>query len=285
MTIENLNADHVVKLYKSGLKNHKLAEHLGVTITKLLEFQRSVGLKDGVYAPEVPEIISMYESGISENAIAKHFNMGRAAVRKTLIKNSVRIRSQSEAEALKWSRMTKEQRANQVAKAHEATRNLDPSVFKRAAKLQAIAKENTLSKVGFMESEFCDQFEQLGFSVFPQKAFGAYNIDILLDDFAAIEIHANCCHPHTHRYYRKRVVNLLKGGYHVIYIKTLANVDPERAAKKVASMIDLIRSDNSGICHYGVIRGDGRMIATGCLNGDELSTVKALDGFFAAVER
>jgi len=70
---------------------------------------------------DINMIIDLYNNGESENSISKRLNVSRQAIRNRLIENNIHIRTQSEAEKLKWSKMDGIARKNQVKKAHEAT--------------------------------------------------------------------------------------------------------------------------------------------------------------------
>jgi len=67
-------------------------------------------------------IVALYKSGISENKISKQLKISRGVIRLRLIENKIHIRTQSEAEKLKWSNMNDEQRKNQVANAHKSVK-------------------------------------------------------------------------------------------------------------------------------------------------------------------
>lgn len=70
---------------------------------------------------DVSMIINLYINGESENSISKQLNISRQAIRNRLNENNISIRTRSEAEKLKWSKMDNIARKNQVKKAHEST--------------------------------------------------------------------------------------------------------------------------------------------------------------------
>lgn len=282
----SINTGNIVRMYESGLNMREIAEKLGVSKSFIFTQLKSVGasIRDTRIALPTSVIVDQYLSGVSELKIAKSFGVSRNVIRRYLIEANVDVRCRSEAEKLKWSQMTDEQRSAQVEAAHQAIREKPPEFHARSAILQAVAKQRSLSKSCDMESLFICEFEKLGFAVIPQKACGPYNIDIAIGG-AAIEIHANSAHPHTHSYYRKRVVDLLKSGWDVYYIKCTGQIDAKRAAQKISEMINLVESNKSGARHYGVIRGSGEFVAAGCLDGDDLSRVSRFDTAFDAVAR
>lgn len=232
---------------------------------------------------DVDRIVKMYKSGKSINALSKLFDVSRPTITRRLKERNVRLRSQSESEALKWAQMSDEQRAKQVEAAHEAVRNKPDEFFEQAAIKQAQTKQRTLSKVGDLERLFITTFEDRGYDPIPQKAIYVYNTDIAIGS-TAIEIHIQPSFPHNHSYYSRRIVDLLKRGWNAIYIKIGADLSVERTANKISAMIDLIQSDESPVSHYGMIRGSSELVSSGCLQGDDLTIVDASDGFFAAVK-
>lgn len=279
-----LHIDNIVKMYKSGLSCSEIAEHFGVSKSSITARARRAGLRLRDLRDGLPEtdIVNRYLSGSSENQVAAEYGVSRKKIRSILNRQNVSIRGQSEAETLKWSKMTQKQRRSQVAAAHQAIRNMPTEFHYRSSELQAKTKEKTLSKSCDMELMFIAEFEELGFFVTPQKAVGPYNIDIAIGG-SAVEIHGSWANPHTSPYYRKRIMHLLEAGWHVFYIKTPGKINAKRAAQKVGQMINLAQSDESGIRHYGMVRGSGDFMASGCLDGDEFSAVDGSNAFFEAV--
>jgi len=274
MKIVDIDINCVIGMYESGLTHKEVAENIGVSRALITKRLREYGYVSRSRRAIVNEagIVSDYLGGASENAISINHGRDRSLIRRVLLAAGVSMRSQSEAETLKWSTMTGDARANQVSAANQAMRSQTPEFHHRSAILQAKAKEKSLSKACDMELLFIREFEKLGLVVTPQKAFGPYNIDIAIGS-TAIEIHGTSCHPHNNPYFRKRIVSLLKGGWHVIYVKAACKIDANRTARQVSRMIDLIKSEKSGVRHYGVVRGSGQFVAGGCLNSDDLSCV------------
>lgn len=286
MNRHSFDTDRIVQMYKSGQSSPAIADIIGCSKSfVLLTLKRNnVPRRTTKWGKRDDAIVSEYVSGKSENAVSKKFGISRSAVRRRLEKAGVHIRNQSESEALKWAKMTKKQRANQVRKAHKSTANRSAKRLKEIQRMSAKTKQKSLSKVGELEMEFIKAFEKRGLTCKPQLAVDVYNIDIAVGN-TAIEIHGNSSNPHTHKgFYKRRIVNLLKRGWNVIYIKTIGDVFVDRTADKVCAMIDLIKSDKSGICHYGMIRGSGELVATGCLDGDNIATVETTHGLFATIE-
>ena len=272
-------------MYKSGKTAKIIANTFnvskGLVLKRLAKW--NVPRRNGMIDFDRKAAISFYVSGNSENATAKKFGVARTAIRGMLLRNNIHIRSQSEAEALKWSKMTKEERINQVKKAHQAAKNRSPEAVRNIMLKSAKTKEKTLSKVGYLEMEFIKEFEKLGYRCKPQKAVDVYNIDIAIGN-TAVEVHVKENNPHVKVTDRKRIKYLLKSGWNVIYIKITSDVSVKVAANKVSAMINHIKTNKPSVGQYGMIRGTGQLVTSGCLNGNKLSTVNASDGFFAAIK-
>lgn len=280
-----INKDRVIQMRKSGKTHSEIASEIGVSksvITKRFrEWNLPKGRLGGIVNPD--EIVNLYLSGVSVNALSKKYPIGRRGIDSLLRKEGVKMRSQSESELIKWQNMTEEQKKRQVEKAHKAVKRLPDSHWDRVMRLNAKCKENTLSKVGHLETEFIQQFKKLGFEPVSQKAVDRYNIDIAINT-TAVEIHINGANPHNAVSYKRRIINLLKLGWNVIYVKITSDVFIEITANKIGRMIHLIESNPSSVCQYGMIRGTSEIVTSGCLDGNDLSTVSASNGFFATIE-
>lgn len=115
--------------------------------------------------------------GMSENILSKRFNVDRGVIRRRLVELGVHIRSQSEAEALKWKQMTSQQRKHQVKACHDKVRGSTKtyeSLCVRAKGMQAHFKPSKL------EQAFLEAFQDGGINVVPWFAIGKFNVDFAL---------------------------------------------------------------------------------------------------------
>jgi hypothetical protein len=143
-------------------------------------------------------------------------------------------------------------------------------IIKRISKA-AIRKEKTLCEVGILEDFVIKSINE--FNPIAQKAFGTYNIDIACGPIA-IEIHNCSALPHSLPHIKKKIINLLKSGWCVIYIKFRANaVINETTINQIRSICEISSSNPSINGKYWVIRGTGETISVGSLNGDDISIV------------
>lgn len=166
------------------------------------------------------EVIALYAEGMSENELSKHYGCSRNAIRTVLISGGVKIRGASEAEQMKWSKMTPEQRLNQVRTCHESVTGV-PMRREHRQKI-ALSRQNTdhAVRIGKGEREFEDLLIKQGIQYTTQKAVDIYNLDFLIDGIA-VEITT-----YQNRYIRnvKRCIDRAQeiydhSGYHMLGIE------------------------------------------------------------------
>ena len=129
--------------------------------------------------PNLDDLLNRYVAGESENKLAREAGVSRPAFRLRLHKRGITPRSQSDAELAKWASMTAEQRAAQVAAAHEATKGRSVSWDELCR--HAIGREQKRAYVVPTETELAAQLRKAGLDVTQQKAVGPYNIDVAVN--------------------------------------------------------------------------------------------------------
>jgi len=280
MTLKNIDAEGIVNMYVSGHTGGEVSEKFGVSkafVYKTLKAHK-INIRPRLHVQLADQIITPYTSGESENSIAKRLGVSRKVVFDALVNAGISRRTQSEAEAVKWSFMDHDKRSAQVSAAHAASKSIPKSRRIQTMEKSARMKEKTRSKIGHLELEFCKALQLRGFDVAQQVATGIYNLDLCIGN-TAIEIHANTAHPHSHTFYLRRIMDLLERGMDVIYIKCIGKIDIDRAADQVSALVNFSQRNESTIRHYWMVRGSGELVACRRLDGDELSAVDALDAF------
>lgn len=208
------------------------------------------------------DVATAYRGGMSENAVAKKFRVSRSAIRRLLLISGCHIRTQSEAEFLKWSQMTEDQRIVQVASAHDKVRGMKRSYSDLSTR--AKGKEKTLGiAIGDGEITMIEWLSKRGITASHQVAAGKYNLDVSAYPFA-IEIHKNCWRPHGIPRIRERIEFLRNAGWHVIYVWLTKSAPlDEKAADIIAGLIGQIGSDAPDRGQYLIIRGSGEPVNNG----------------------
>jgi hypothetical protein len=214
----------------------------------------------------------MYNSGLSVKKLAIEFGCSRPTIVDRLQSRGITQRNRSESMYLRMSQTDMEGRKKLVAGANNGMRNSTKEQRENRLQKASIKKQQSLSKVGILEDFVFNAIKDL--SPVAQKSFGVYNIDIAVGT-VAIEIHNASAYPHTHKPTRKRIVNLLKGGWTVIYIKFGKEaIINETAINNLRFLIQHPRFYPSVACKYWMIRGTGEIATIGGLNGDNLSIIE-----------
>lgn len=284
MKVKEIDIDRLVEEYRNGKTLAELSKLFGIkdeTVRRKLLVHgvelrqcRFNSLENLLSKGEISSLINLYVvSGISENALAKKFGVGRNAIKGFFKRQGIKRRSQSESETLKWAQMTENQRKNQVKKAHAATKEilLKPETREKAA--QTREKKGKFDSA--YEMVFYNWLLDLGLSPIVQKAIGRYNCDFAIDS-VAVEIFGGNWHwtgRHLTRLF-ERTDYLLNAGFHIIIIQVSYQAPLSvECAKYVASYCDLVRGNPATPCEYRVIRGASELIARAGCNFNKKSLV------------
>lgn len=279
------NRDDFVREYLSKKSIGDIARAYGIDEGVAARYGRELGLVRPKRiqhlrhrrATDDVAIVAAYVNGMSELAVAKSFGIDRNAVRLRLLEAGVNPRGQCEAETLRWSKMTADQRADQIAAAHEATRG-SVAPFERKLKVAATVEAKGL-RTDPLEISFAAMLASRGVPTIAQQAIGPYNCD--LGAFpVAVEIFGGNWHFYGRHFARKpqRFRYILDAGWHVLCIW----INPrfpmcEAGADYATSYIEEARRDPSRIREYRVIRGAGEIVACGRADDDQLTFKPALD--------
>lgn len=267
----------IIRMYSDGLNIRQIRNIFKVDYYTVRKILIDSGLfdkfKNSRNRLDQKSIIKSFNSGVSVYAIARKYSVDRNVIYRILRINGIKRRNSSEAQKLRYNKTNIKYRQNLTKNANEAIRN-KPKEFHHIISLkQAIAKEKSLSKVGQFELDIIKYLERKGFDPIPQKALTVYNIDIAIGNIA-IEIHVNSGNPHNMLYYRKRIINILKSGWDVIYIKITKRGLNKAGLNQLISLINLTSSYPSKIRKYWMIRGTG-----------EIMTIGSFDGYNFAIEK
>ena len=163
------------------------------------------------------EIVTLYESGMSELALSNKFNVSRGAIRNRLRNSGTHIRGQSEACFVSQGQMTFEQRQNRTRAANNALRGAKQCIQgrrKRAINLESAGYENM---IGIGEKEFKDLLEDRSIDFTWQKSCDIYSIDFAIGN-VAVELKHGSATNATSDIKRGRIKYLRECGYTTIYI-------------------------------------------------------------------
>ena len=261
--IDHLSVGNIAKQY--GVANR--------TITNILEAGGRTALNFKGWHYDVFTLkccIALYAHGVGLRGISERLGVGIGKLRNELIKQGVHIRTQSEQELIKWSIMSKEQRLEQVKKAHSASVgrvNSDETLRKIA---QARAKRSSV-----YEKQIEDIFVDAGIAFEPQFPIDKYNIDFLVGNIA-MEVFGGGWHSHGKHFARfgVRSEKIFDSGYGLVIIQIR---DRQRFSASfggnLVKFINQLRFDESSAGKYWVIWGDFKAITTGSRENVELALV------------
>lgn len=200
------------------------------------------------------EIISLYESGMSELALAQKFNVSRGAIRNRLRDSGTHIRGQSEANVVSMGQMTLEERQNRTRSANNALRGAKQCVEgrrKRAFNLESSAYENM---TGIGEKEFKDMLESNSIDFTWQKSCDIYSIDFAIGS-VAVELKKNAKFTSvTSDVKRGRIKYLRESGYTTVYIVFCSIESLIQSFDYIISIVNKASSNPPALGEYWVIR-------------------------------
>lgn len=251
--------DNAIELISSGKTLKFAASEIGVhpeTLSRKLKdrgFKIPKSIKPNIINIPIDEVVSMYQGGESENAIAKHFKTSRTVIRKRIIDVGISPRTQSEAEKLKWSKMTEEQRIKQTKNAHNAVRgSIQPDSVKIAT---AITREKIKHGcfIGIGEVEFSEILSHNKISFRHQKAIKFYNVDFAIGNIAVELTVDRTRYSSFNPREIKRAEDLLKCGYHVLAIQFTDVQTLINCSNDIIRFINEMQRLDASISEYWVI--------------------------------
>lgn len=162
--------------------------------------------------------------------------------------------------------MTPEQRAAQVAAAHDAARGRrarPEESARRAITIERQARDG-LRKPSSGESLMLGWLAEAGLECTFQKAVWRYNLDIAIGEHFGVEILGGCWHAMKDRRVKEasRLKELLSRGWCVAYVWNTSSMPMNRwCAEQVVSFYKVASAFPSSRGKYWVVRGDGKITA------------------------
>ncbi len=257
--------EDVRRLYDEGLSSLAIGRRYGIKKSTMLKWLHQQGFAfrppGWRYNDLSATIVDLYQSGVSEKAVAERLGIERVVVRCRLLKAGVTPRNRSDAMYLRMSQTSPDERRHLTAAAHAAARGRIPREDEMAS--QAITRERTQKKVGNGERLFAQWLAGRGHVAILQKAVGRYNLDLAIPP-VAVEIHVHPNDPLNRPRTRKRIEYLTDRGWHVLYVwigKT--HFLTEAAADDAIAFLQRAKGDKAVPGMYRVIRGSGKLVTEG----------------------
>jgi len=210
--------------------------------------------------------IAAYTGGASAEAIARSMGVHERVVRRALQEGGVPLRTRSEANTLRMTQASEDERRKITeaarAKARANGTLWTPEVVSKAMKTRARTNQVRGSMVGSFEEDMRKLLVNQGSGPIPQLAVGTYNLDLALAP-VAVEVHVCASNPMTNARLRQRSEKLLDAGWTSLYI-WITNSFPllPRAAEYAITFREAIERSEAPRREHRVIRGTGELVAS-----------------------
>ena len=182
---------------------------------------------------DVKPIIKAYLAGESELSISKRTGLERIVIRRRLLENGIAIRSGSEANRIRMSRFSKEERCALTQNSHAAAKAIPQR--QRTEMLEKTAKAK-IKRIGQGEDEIIQYFFDADIPIERQAAIGIYNIDILCGTIA-VELRKLPGSGQERRRFSERTKYLSERGFTLIIIEFSRLEQLLRNANEVIALI------------------------------------------------
>jgi transposase len=271
-----LDAENVVKLYQSGMSVSQIMKECRRGFRTVKACLDAAGVEVKYRANlDIGEIVSLYQSGFSENQLAERFGVCRNVIRRRLIKAGISPRNQSQAEALKWSHLTTEQRLHHLRHAHKATRDR----VRTEEELIKGAQTRYLRQVRISANEkrLAEMLRERGLTVDHQFPVHTQNLDLAIHPGPiAVEVHGGNWHSTEYhsRLLERKAKQLFSCGWALVevWIDSRYSVWGQVADELVALVDQLRRLPSLGGEHW-VILGNRKTPAAFRADSDDLPAV------------
>ncbi len=232
-------------------------------------------------AVDLDHLRRLYKQGTSVFEMARTLSVSRVTVVSRLKDLGLPIRNGTQANDLRFARMTTNERRNLTRIANIARRKQPISTAEPADWINGRATKAAMAQsrtVGNGETELFDLLISRGLNPIPQHPVGRYNVDIALSP-VAVEVWWGNAYPFRVNRFVNRTVNLANLGWNTIYVWCSHIVPDEGAAQEVISFYDHVRGNPQTIRpQYRVIRSNGDTVASGQSDFYDITTEPPFSG-------
>ena len=204
------------------------------------------------------DIVKKYESGLSENKLSKEYLVSRKTIRRILCESGVHIRSQSEAELIKWSRMSNEQRLNQVKNCHSAVRGA-AKTDETKHRIAVSRQRNTPDwYIGVGEKEFKEILSLNAIDFEYQKPVLGYNLDFFIDGVAVELTSFTGRNSRVKKPQQVRAFNIFNSdSIHTLAVEIETKSDIALFYNQIMSAVFDLQKQDKSHCNYWIARCRG----------------------------
>jgi len=268
--LTDLNIDHILNLYDSGMTGNEIADLLGVGDNTIYRRLREAGatLRDRRIPLDDAAIVEAYEAGGSVKALAEKQGVSRNVIARVLGEHGITPRGRSEAMYVRMRDTPPEERARLAGAAHAAASGSRRSYENLCNRALTIEKKGRAGSR--IEARAAGMLRQAGFDCTQQKAVGKYNVDVATTEPPiAVEIFGGQWHAHGRHAarFRERTEYILNAGWTLVIIWVTRDYPLEPGAiDYVVALAERLRSGESVGSQEHVIRGDGESTTIGYSN-------------------
>lgn len=250
----NIDSRDLVELYSSGKTYQQVADTFGISVMAAHSRIRRAGAgrtkaeairirKVRELAPLIVPVVSDFDEGMSVLALHRKYGVQRSTILRILADGGRQPRSGSAANKIRFR--SPEARGRQAIKAHLS--------------------------MGKGESEFYELLAERGITAERQKIVGNRNIDLAVGN-VAVEVHAGLYNPFAPcSRERDRCKELVRAGWHVVFVWTAGRRISGYCADKVVALIEELGGLPAIPGEYRVLSGDGKTAAAGCGDPPEVT--------------
>lgn len=222
-------------------------------------------------------ICALFNSGKTENAISKQFNISRQVIRKVLLRHNIAPRTMSAANKLRYIDMSQDEKNAVIKNAQDSVRGKFQAVEHLLNRAKGV--ERTKPNVSIAEKILSDFLLERGVETIPQKAINKYNVDLAAFP-VAIEVLSGFWHASKIKHV-ERARDIFSAGWDMIFVwtsKTRSPITPA-VADYIIAFLNERRRNPSAPREYRVIRGDGKFLAGGRADDNNFSIMpKGFEG-------
>lgn len=219
--------------------------------------------------PDLDDLINDYLAGSTPKEIGRKHGISERPIVRVLRENRVKLRSRSEAEALKWRRRRsrpdyREQVTRQCGAAWKAAKGRIHSDAEVQARASSLYRNGTRRGRGTLhEDRLASCLLRLGLKTKKQFPVNRYNVDLAVPELRfAVEVVSHGINPQYAPTFTKRVEHLLDHGWFVLIIEVIKGPDRRSVeipliAEKVVAVAKNVSCGEPSWGKYGVIDRQG----------------------------
>lgn len=276
------------ELYLAGQTFKEAAAEVGMDKNSLrlilkrrgIEARPKVGRPSPSKLPIPADLVDLYvRTGWSEKRLAELHDVSRMTVRRWLEDAGVERRDRKAANRLHLSTLSPEQRSAKAAAAHDAvrgSRRTDEHAEKIARTKELIGYGGPVSPGA---ERLCAELHRRRVDFRRETAVGRYNVDVTLRAHpVAVEVLGGNWHR-AKPIHAVRTPSILNAGWHLIFVwDTRRQPLGIGAVDQIVALAEAASVDPAALREYWVIRGDGKLIASGRADDDEFPLVPPSKG-------